>query len=316
MNYFQLHLGDWAQGVAHLSLLEEGVYLRLLRRYYAEEKPLPSDIAACQRLAGARSQDEREAVAVVLQEFFALTDEGYRNKRADQEIAKFHEGEPEREAKKANERERQQRTREERRRLFDELRERGIVPAYDTTTTELRRLLSQPVTRDVTRTNDVSARDDTATHTQEPVTINQEPEKQKHERVPRSLGRFEDFWQAYPNKKGRKDAEKAWARKGLDAQADLIIADVRRRQVHDRDWVKGYVPHGSTYVNAEGWRDGLPPVPLPQTPQMQPSRQMQAIQNILGVTHENDDTSRVVLDINPAGAGADVRQLPARLPGC
>lgn len=140
--------------------------------------------------------------------------------------------------------------------------------------------------------------------------------KKSTERVPRSLGRFEDFWQAYPNKKGRKDAEKAWARKGLDAQADLILADVRRRQVHDRDWVKGYVPHGSTYVNAEGWRDGLPPVPLPQTPQMQPSRQMQAIQNILGVTLENDSPARLVLDLDASRPGADVRALPPRLAGC
>lgn len=90
MNYVELHLGDWAQAVAHLSLVEEAVYLRLLRRYYADEKPLPSDLAACQRLAGARTQDEREAVAVVLSEFFDLSDEGHRNKRADEEIAKVH----------------------------------------------------------------------------------------------------------------------------------------------------------------------------------------------------------------------------------
>jgi hypothetical protein len=140
-------------------------------------------------------------------------------------------------------------------------------------------------------------------------------QEQKHERVPRSLGRFEDFWQAYPNKKGRKDAEKAWARKGLDAQADLIIADVRRRQAHDRDWQRGYVPHGSTYVNAEGWRDGLPPVPLPQQAQMQPSRQMQAIQNILGVTLENDSPAGLVLDLDAPGPCADLRALPARFAG-
>jgi len=88
VNYVELHLGDWAQAVAHLSLTEEAVYLRLLRRYYADEKPLPADLAACQRLAGARTQDERQAVEVVLGEFFALTDDGYRNKRADEEIAK------------------------------------------------------------------------------------------------------------------------------------------------------------------------------------------------------------------------------------
>ena len=90
MNYVELHLGDWAQAVAHLSMTEEAVYLRLLRRYYADEKPLPADLVACQRLAGARTPEEREAVQAVLSEFFVLTDEGHRNKRADAEIAKVY----------------------------------------------------------------------------------------------------------------------------------------------------------------------------------------------------------------------------------
>lgn len=83
--------------------------------------------------------------------------------------------------------------------------------------------------------------------------------EQKRERVPRSSVRFEEFWTAYPNKKGKKDAEAAWKRKALDAHADAILTDVKRRQRADRDWLKGFIPHGSTYVNAEGWRDGLPP---------------------------------------------------------
>lgn len=90
MNYVELHLGDWAQAVAHLSLVEEAIYLRLLRRYYADEKPLPADLASCQRLAGARSPEEREAVEVILREFFTLGEDGHRNKRADAEIAKVH----------------------------------------------------------------------------------------------------------------------------------------------------------------------------------------------------------------------------------
>lgn len=88
MNYVELHLGDWAQAVAHLSMVEEASYLRLLRRYYGDEKPLPADVAACQRLAGARTQEERDAVAVVLSEFFVLTADGHRHRRAEAEIAK------------------------------------------------------------------------------------------------------------------------------------------------------------------------------------------------------------------------------------
>lgn len=277
MNYVELHLGDWAQAVAHLTLAEEAVYLRLLRRYYADEKPLPADLAACQRLAGARTEGEREAVAVVLGEFFTLTDDGYRNKRADEEIAKVY-------AKKGK--------------AAASAKARWNAPASENDANAMR------------PHSERNAR-------QSPDTSLQTREKQKHERVPRSADRFDEFWQAYPCKKGRKDAEAAWRRKGLDADADLILADVRRRQQHDRDWLRGYIPHGSTYVNAEGWRDGLPPVPLPQPPApMQPSRQMQAIQNLLRVNpHESNNTANLVPLDAGNGLGADVRALPPRLTG-
>lgn len=213
MNYVELHLGDWAKAVSHLSLTEEAVYLRLLRRYYTDEKPLPLEVAACQRLAGARSKEERQAVVEVLREFFVLSEDGHRNKRADEEIAKYLEGEPEREAKKASERERQRKTREDRRRLFDELRALGVVPEYNATTTELRALLSRHVTRDITSTDDVRARDDTAT--QSPDTSNQEPKiKSKGARaaplvVPEWLpSEVWDKWHRYRNngKKWTHDA--------------------------------------------------------------------------------------------------------------
>ena len=48
----------------------------------------------------------------------------------------------------------------------------------------------------------------------------------------------------------------------MDGIADRIIADVKARMVNDRDWVRGYVPHGSTYVNAKGWEDDISPPKL------------------------------------------------------
>lgn len=89
MNYYEHHIGDYAQATAHLSFLEDAAYSRLLRKYYAEERPLPSDLRSVQRLIGARSEDEREAVEVVLQEFFRLEQDGWHNSRADDEIARF-----------------------------------------------------------------------------------------------------------------------------------------------------------------------------------------------------------------------------------
>lgn len=69
--------------------------------------------------------------------------------------------------------------------------------------------------------------------------------------------RFDEFWAAYPVKKGRASAEKTWAAKHLDPIADTIIADVKQRIAGDRQWIEGYIPHGSTYVNGRGWEDSI-----------------------------------------------------------
>lgn len=88
MNYYKRHLGDYAAATRHLSLLEHGVYTLLLDTYYVGESPLPSEDRALYRLVGARSKEEREAVGIVLQEFFELRDDGWHQPRCDEEIAK------------------------------------------------------------------------------------------------------------------------------------------------------------------------------------------------------------------------------------
>ena len=69
--------------------------------------------------------------------------------------------------------------------------------------------------------------------------------------------RFREFWEAYPKKRDRKKARDAWKRKRLDSRADQIIADVQRRVRNDDQWLKGYVPHATTYINGERWEDEI-----------------------------------------------------------
>jgi uncharacterized protein YdaU (DUF1376 family) len=88
VNFYKHHIGDYAQATAHLSFVEDAAYSRMLRKYYADERPLPSDVKAVQRLVGARSREEKEAVQTVLDEFFELKDDGWHNRRADSEVAK------------------------------------------------------------------------------------------------------------------------------------------------------------------------------------------------------------------------------------
>lgn len=91
MNYYEHHIGDFAEATAHLSFVEDAAYSRLIRKYYAQEKPLPADIKAVQRLVGARSKDEREAVESVLNEFFELQADGWHQARCDAEIARYQD---------------------------------------------------------------------------------------------------------------------------------------------------------------------------------------------------------------------------------
>jgi len=79
----------------------------------------------------------------------------------------------------------------------------------------------------------------------------QEPKKE----TTNSCKRFEEFWQAYPTKKGKKPCKEIWRRKKLDSMADTLIQDVQNRQQQDKKWKDGFIPNPQTYLNQERWED-------------------------------------------------------------
>ena len=87
MNYYERHIGDYLKATAHLSLLEHGIYSRLLDVYYAREAAIPEDQVA--RLVGARTDDEKEALAIVLKEFFVLDGGKWMQARCDRELERY-----------------------------------------------------------------------------------------------------------------------------------------------------------------------------------------------------------------------------------
>jgi len=89
VNYYEHHLGDYAEATAHLSFIEDAAYSRCIRKYYTTEKPLPTEITAVQRLVGARSKEEKAAVNAVLKEFFTLQEDGWHNRRCDEELSRY-----------------------------------------------------------------------------------------------------------------------------------------------------------------------------------------------------------------------------------
>ena len=87
MHYYRHHIGDFLKDTGHLSNDQMGVYLRMLWRYYLDEKPLKDD---CESIAFAMRSDGK-TVGLILHHFFVLQDDGWRHKRCDKEIADYHE---------------------------------------------------------------------------------------------------------------------------------------------------------------------------------------------------------------------------------
>ena len=88
MHYYKFNIKDWTRDTAHLSIIEEGVYRRLLDHYYESEKPIPSEtnmVVRRLRLGG-----HEDALAVILSEFFEAREDGHHHTRCDDEIGKYH----------------------------------------------------------------------------------------------------------------------------------------------------------------------------------------------------------------------------------
>lgn len=89
MNYYKRHLGDFAKDTAHLSALEIGIYDLLLDRYYSTERPIPD--AEANKVARAKTIQDRATVKAVLSEFFKHKDGKWHHNYADRVIEKARE---------------------------------------------------------------------------------------------------------------------------------------------------------------------------------------------------------------------------------
>lgn len=76
---------------------------------------------------------------------------------------------------------------------------------------------------------------------------------------------FTKFYAAYPKKKSRKDAERAWDKlKPTAAMVDEIMAGLRRG-IDSVEWAKEegqYIPLPATFLNGERWTDEFKAKPL------------------------------------------------------
>lgn len=85
MHYYQFNIGDYASHTRYLTPMQDLAYRRLLDLYYLHEKPIPKLNPAA--LIGLN--DCLTDVEQVLNDYFTPTDNGWVNKRANEQIDEY-----------------------------------------------------------------------------------------------------------------------------------------------------------------------------------------------------------------------------------
>ena len=89
MHYYKFNIGDYTSHTSHLDPLEDITYRRMLDWLYLHESPLPDSIDQIARLIRMRTHNE--CIEIVLREFFKLTDYGWIQENAMNEIDAYKE---------------------------------------------------------------------------------------------------------------------------------------------------------------------------------------------------------------------------------
>lgn len=234
VNFYKHYIGDFQRDTGHLSLTERGAYLALIHHYYATETPLPNNIDALCRIAGAVTKIEREAVKSSIQ-FFTLCDSGLMHNRIEAELEKAGE------ISNTN---------------------RDIALAREAKRRAQREERSKHE-QSTNRATNVPRKEHEQSTNQTPDTRQEEPNGSSHtvenanSAPTKTASRFDEFWQAYPAKVGKKPSLAIWKSKRLDDKADELIADIQLRAGSDRKWLGGFIPNPATYLGQERWTDAI-----------------------------------------------------------
>ena len=71
---------------------------------------------------------------------------------------------------------------------------------------------------------------------------------------------FEEFWKAYPKKKSKGDAEKAWRALKPDEHLQEGILNALKVATTSEDWLKEngrYIPFPGSWIRAKRWLDDV-----------------------------------------------------------
>lgn len=88
MHYYKFNIADWYLHTAHLSIIEEAVYFRLINHYYNTEKPFDKNETQS-LIRRLRLGSDVVTVDLILSEFFTLKDDNWIHSRCEKEIKDF-----------------------------------------------------------------------------------------------------------------------------------------------------------------------------------------------------------------------------------
>lgn len=91
MNHYPHHIGDFDSETLHLTFVERALYRELRDLYFKTERALMSDVQKLARRVRATTDELRDALAGLLEEFFVLQDDGWHNDYCDVQIAAYHQ---------------------------------------------------------------------------------------------------------------------------------------------------------------------------------------------------------------------------------
>lgn len=95
---------------------------------------------------------------------------------------------------------------------------------------------------------------------------------------PTWIGRFDEFWAAYPRRVGKEDARKKYQRLNPDATLHTQVLAAIDRHKRLPQWLKDngeYIPHPTTWLNKRRWED-------------EPATALQGVRATVSPTTENN----------------------------
>jgi uncharacterized protein YdaU (DUF1376 family) len=230
VKFYKRFPGDINIKTGHLTPAQFGCYDRLLDHYYATEAPIPA--GGAYSICRAVTASDRAACDAVLAQFFVRTDAGWEQQRAEEVIA---EALPRIEAAKKNG------------------AKGGRPPGSKKKPTGL-----SEETQPQSQTGDLHK--GSQSQSSSPTSKKVSKTSSSHPRRA-GEGRFPEFWDAWPPSERRQDRKAClakWKAHGLDAIADVILADIATKRETTK-WREGYIEAPLVYLNNRRWEDGVQP---------------------------------------------------------